>query len=171
MNIIKNFCKWCELSYFTLFTFKLKIGRNFIKYLLALVLALGATSTFAAVDPSKLEADCRNGDSDQCWDLAWAYHDGEGVAQDQTKSLQLFNNGCKQGDMDSCFQAAYQYEQGEGTQKDFSKAIKLYKLACKKGDGDSCNNLGIMYENGAGVPEDFEKAAEKYKTLANLEML
>ncbi|WP_462104885.1 tetratricopeptide repeat protein, partial [Campylobacter concisus] len=106
---------------------------------------------------------CQDGDFKICTELGNAYYNGDGVAKNLNKSVDLYQKACDGGEINGCFNLGNAYYNGDGVTKDFNKAAQLYQKACDSKNMYGCNNLGNAYDNGDGVTKDFNKAAQLYQ--------
>jgi serine/threonine protein kinase len=109
-----------------------------------------------------LDQACKNGSSESCQDLGNMYHDGHGVAKDDSRAVALFGKACNAGLAKSCVNLGIHYSEGSGVPKDDARAMALYAKACDAGDAVGCSNLGNIYATGRGVAKDDTKAAALY---------
>ena len=105
-------------------------------------------------------------DSGMCA-LAWCYHDGEGVQEDQEQAMAWFQKAYElHGD------AAGDAANGIGLiyhgQKNYVKQVEWYKKSAEEGYDWGMSNLGMCYRDGAGVQEDQEQAIAWYQKAYEL---
>jgi len=109
-----------------------------------------------AVDCNHLLALCQ---------LGLCYDAGHGVAEDQSKAVQLFSLAANRNSNEGQFLLGYSIYYGLGIKKDYEKAVYYFELSANKGDDRARYHLGLCYLNGHGVPQDKAKAIE-YLALA-----
>jgi TPR repeat protein len=107
------------------------------------------------------------GNADDKFNLAVCYENGNGVAVDLEKAIELYTLAANQGNADAQYNLALCYNNGEGVDMNLEKAIEFYILAANQGDACAQNSLGFCYENGQGVDVNLEKAIEFYTLAAN----
>ncbi len=108
-----------------------------------------------------LSVPCQHGDGVSCSTLGTLYLRGQGVAQDQARALDLFQQSCADGWPRGCGLVGESYLFGQGTPVVLPKALESLEKACELGDPPSCFNAGVMYRRGDGAPKD-EVVAEKW---------
>ena len=113
-----------------------------------------------------LKAKAVKGDRGAQRDLAIAYQEGEGVAQDYTEAAKWFHKAAEQGDMFSQFATGSNYEQGEGVAKNLPEALRWYRKAADQGYARAQFNVGNSYYHGLGVTRNFAEAIKWYRTCA-----
>jgi TPR repeat protein len=108
-----------------------------------------------------------HGDARAMTNLGWAYHNGEGVAQDYAKAREWYEKAADKGNADAMTNLGWLYHNGEGVAQDLAKARELYEKAADKGNVDAMTNLGTLYQKGEGVAQDYAKAREWYEKAAD----
>lgn len=126
------------------------------------VITLGMTIG-TCPDVAACERECSGGSADRCRRLAATYAFGEGVTQDETRAVGLYQHACDMGDASACLFAGQAHEYAHGVPKNDEKAEALYARSCELGWPAGCFNEAIMFENGRGVPADRTKAADLYQ--------
>ena len=86
----------------------------------------------------------------------WIYYQGNGVTQDYTKALAIFQQDAAKGDVDSMAIIGAMYHDGEGVEVDYSKALQWFTCAAEKGHAPSMAMLGVMYQFGRGVKMNYD---------------
>lgn len=110
---------------------------------------------------------CEKGFGLSCYNLAQIYEAGNGVAPDESKTLNLYVKACERGYAVVCYHLGGMYADGrEGKNDEAAKnsknALKFYSLACEGKIYEACEALGRLYEDGeAGFAQDI-KAARSY---------
>ena len=115
----------------------------------------------------KLEAECNNGNADSCYFLADKYSNGDGVAEDRIKALELYEKACNLGNMASCGIAGMSYFFGVDIQQDLNKALPYLEKGCNSEFAIGCEALAQMYFNGVIVKKDIKKAFNYYEKSCN----
>jgi TPR repeat protein len=105
-------------------------------------------------DISKLQAQAEAGDASAQAALARAYHEGNGVPQNDALAVKWFRRAADQGDAAAEYNLGIMYRVGEGVAMDKEEAIRWYKRSAKHGDAKAMFNLGASYYNGDGVAVD-----------------
>jgi localization factor PodJL len=67
--------------------------------------------------------------------LAIAYAQGQGVAEDDKRAAAWFGRAAEQGYVDSRFDLAVLFERGQGVTQNRIAALKWYLIAANHGDG------------------------------------
>jgi len=113
-----------------------------------------------------LKAKAMKGERDAQRDLAMAYGEGEGVAQDYAEAAKWFRKAAEQGDMFSQFATGSNFEQGQGVAKDLAEALRWYRKAADQGYARAQFNVGNSYYHGLGVTRNYAEAIKWYRTCA-----
>ena len=98
-----------------------------------------------------------------CHNLGVIYENGDGVRQDKSKAVELYQKACNLDSVRSCYNLSVMYHHGDGIRQDKLKAAELYQKSCQNNMASGCYNLGAMYSNGDGVRQDNLKATEYYQ--------
>jgi TPR repeat protein len=114
----------------------------------------------------ELKAKAVKGDRGAQRDLAMAYGEGEGVAQDYAEAAKWFRKAAELGDMLSQFATGSNYEQGKGVAKDLAEALRWYRKAADQGYARAQFNVGNSYYHGLGVTRNYAEAIKWYRTCA-----
>ena len=104
-----------------------------------------------------LKISCDKNIASGCFNLAFLYEEGEGVARDDAKAAKLYDKACYLGSASACNNLSIQYRQGRGVKKDVKKANELTKKACDAGKPQGCTFIGKAYYDGEGVKKDYKK--------------
>lgn len=99
-------------------------------------------------------------------DLAWDYHQGDGVPQDYERALYWYEKAAKAGNAQGMYNMGVNYERGFGVPIDYATAIKWYTRAASAGAANAMNNLGVMYRDGIGVPVNTTEAGKLFRQAA-----
>ena len=104
------------------------------------------------------------------YSLAGLYYYGNGVEQDYTETLKLYESSAEQGNAYAMYETAKMYNFGQGTEIDKDTADYWYKeafdafMGMEKSNADDklWYRLGQMLEKGLGTEVDIYKAKEFY---------
>jgi tetratricopeptide (TPR) repeat protein len=86
--------------------------------------------------------------------LGVMYAEGNGVAKDAAKAMQLFRKAVALGHSDAQYNLGSMYDNGEGVAKDVIKAVEWYQKSAAQGHSDAQFSLALAYAEGKGVPKD-----------------
>jgi uncharacterized protein len=98
------------------------------------------------------------GDAQAQFDLARAYEDGNGVAQDDAAAVEWFRKSADQGNAPAQNSLGVMYALGRGVNRDREEAVRWYRKAAKNGLADAMYNIAISYYNGEGVDSSMDSA-------------
>jgi len=84
--------------------------------------------------------------------------EGYGIAKDEKKAFDLFQQGCGRNDSKGCYNLGVAFAEGRGTDRNDPKAVELFEKACNSGDAQGCADLGFMYSEGRGVEVSHKRA-------------
>jgi len=98
-----------------------------------------------------------------CFNLAKAYHAGQGVKQDSARAAEYFARGCEGGHFESCNRHGVLLANGKGVKKDPAGSANQFRKACDGGFAWGCYNLGVAYQDKNGVQRDLARAAALYR--------
>lgn len=93
-----------------------------------------------------------SGDASSQVTLGWMFRRGDGVEQNDEKSVSWYRRAAEQGEPGGLDSLGWMYETGRGVDQDDLLAICLYRLSAAKGHRQAMWNLGRMIEAGRGVP-------------------
>lgn len=65
--------------------------------------------------------------------VGYAYHEGLGVTQDQSKAIRWYRKSANQGDKYAQYNLGLSYKWGDGVKKSRKLALKWLKLSAKQG--------------------------------------
>lgn len=100
------------------------------------------------------------------YDLANAYHYGQGVDIDHIKENELYALASEQGHQDSMYNLASNFESSKFVEQDIDKALFWFK---KAGTARSLNQVGyIYYEGVGGIDIDYPVAMQWFQKASNL---
>src|SRR5579859_4245111 len=80
-----------------------------------------------------LSVPAASGDAVEAYERGNAYALGNGVAQNYTLAVELFQTAADSGLRDAQFALAHLYEQGLGVRKDDVQALKYFRMAAEQG--------------------------------------
>ena len=118
------------------------------------------TSTLfvSCTDAASCELACREGRPETCATLAHFFETGQGVAQNLSRSVELYGKACGGYHTDACSHLAMLYDIGMGIPQDLGQAAYWYEQACALGDSWSCARKGELNASGlstsASTPEE-----------------
>ncbi|MEO2268439.1 tetratricopeptide repeat protein [Pseudoalteromonas sp. YIC-656] len=100
------------------------------------------------------------------YELGQMYENGLGVAKNQHKAAELYQQAVDKKYADAMFSLAVMYQEGRGVKLDLQRAVELFEGAANKGLAAAQYNLGVMYTNGEGVLKDYPTAVDWYQKAA-----
>lgn len=116
----------------------------------------------------EIRSRAEQGEKEAQFRLGVCYGKGEGVLQDDVKSVNWYRKAAEQGHSEAQNNLGDCYYEGKGVPKDGAEAVKWYRKAAEQGHAVAQHNLGYCYLHGEGVPQDdveavkwFRKAAEQ----------
>src|SRR5262249_26393176 len=83
-----------------------------------------------------------------CFNVGWAYHDGQGVPKDKNKAEAIYERACAGGERAACMNLGVLIVDKTGPARDMTRVVKLFERACYGGDGLACANLAVVYAKG-----------------------
>jgi len=96
------------------------------------------------------------------------YLNGNGVAKDEPKGIELLKRAATLGHPEAQHRLGYLYTYGsEETEKDLEAGYNYYLQAAKQGVTDSMVNVGLALANGHGVTADIQDALKWWKKASN----
>ena len=105
------------------------------------------------------------GDAMAQFRLGTLYANGDGVAPDLQKALDLYRRAAAQGLPEAQHAMGFTYRVGNGVRRDFTEAAKWYALAADTGIGEAQYYVASFYAGGTGLEKDLQQAY-KYFSLA-----
>ena len=100
------------------------------------------------------------------FDLASAYHYGQGVIVDHKVENELYTISSEQGHVDSMYNLANNFENAKFVKQDIDKALYWFK---KAGTAKSLNQVGYIYYEGAGgIDVDYSEAMKWFLKASDL---
>lgn len=100
----------------------------------------------------------KGGNKDAVFNVAYAFHTGEGVERDYSEAVKWYSIAVKNGSIAAMNNLGKCYEEGNGVEKDLEKAFSLYLKAAKEGSEMAATNLSLCYQEGTGTPANPEEA-------------
>ena len=97
--------------------------------------------------------------------LAFKYLEGDGVAEDTEKAVEMLTTAADAGDMDAIYCLAFLYSDGTAVKKDLAKSLAYYIELSDMGDPDGHMNAAYSYLYGTGTRESLYSALD-YLELA-----
>jgi TPR repeat protein len=116
---------------------------------------------------SAVTARAANGDPEALNALANAYAGGQGVGQDFTEAIRLYQQAAARGHAAAHFNLGLLHELGRGVTPDVAAAFEHYLKAAELGFPPAQFNVGNMYANGSGVPQDLFAALLWFRQAAS----
>jgi TPR repeat protein len=101
------------------------------------------------------------------YELAAAYAQGRGVAQDYVQAMSLYRQAAAHGYAPAQNNVGVLYEKGGGVPVDHGEAAKWYRLSAAQGYALAQNNIGALYGKGLGVARDDAEALRWYLLAAS----
>jgi TPR repeat protein len=86
------------------------------------------------------------------------YHEGHGVAQDHSKSVEWFRKSAERGVPGAQVALGKAYMDGEGIIKDYRRAAIWFEKAARAGNTLGMMKLALLYAEGKGFPKDMKQA-------------
>lgn len=116
---------------------------------------------------AQLRAKAEAGDPKAQADLAWAYDQGEGVAQSYEESAKWYRKAAEQGYANAQYNLGVCYDRGKGVAQSYEEAVKWYRKAADQGYARAQYNLGVCYERGYGTVQNSEEAVKWFRRAAD----
>lgn len=100
---------------------------------------------------------------------AMQYLEGNGVAVDQAKGMELLQKASDGGNAEAQLMLGFFYEKGQnGLTVDHDKAMTLFLKAAKQGNRDAEYNAGLSYVRAEGDKQNYKEAL-RWFTLAAMQ--
>ena len=116
---------------------------------LSVVLCLLVTACRLNETPQEvLERKCKKNDFTSCYNLGYAFREGQGAPIDLSRAKELFTKACDGLVTEACEHLGLMNERGIGTPANADKARQVYRFGCEHGGGGCCINLGLMVAEG-----------------------
>jgi anti-anti-sigma factor len=107
-----------------------------------------------------------SGDLDAIYELAWRKADGNGVAQDFTGALGLYEKAANEDHVQAQFELATCHAFGLGVHQDYGNAIPWYEKAAEQGHADAQYMLGMSFQYSLNGDRDLVVAKKWYDLAA-----
>lgn len=98
--------------------------------------------------------------------MGWAYHQGNGVVQDDMHALELFSRSAEQGSVKGKNGLAWMLADGAGVPREEARALQLFTQLSEQGDFDSTSGLGVFYRDGRSVKKSEQRAFSLFEHAA-----
>jgi hypothetical protein len=98
--------------------------------------------------------------------LACLYRDGEGLARNESKAVQLFRIAAEKGEIAAANNLAVLYRHGQGSALNLVDAKKWFRHAAQSGYAMSMHHLAYMLQHGLGgppSPQEAEKWLQRFE--------
>jgi len=104
------------------------------------------------IDPvAALTALCDGNDAGACTRLGDRLLEGEDVARDEARGVEILFKACQLGDRPGCNMVGFVSSKGTGRAQSTDRALAYYAHACHGGEATACSNLGLAYISGEGA--------------------
>lgn len=103
-------------------------------------------------------------------EVAFRYHDGDGVEQSDEEAFKWWMKAAEQEYPEALFSVGNCFQTGMGVEEDMEKAVDYWMRAADKGHGVSQYFIGVCYYNGMVLEKDPDKAFEWWKKAAEQEV-
>jgi TPR repeat protein len=90
--------------------------------------------------------------------LAFAYSEGQGLAEDDVEAVRWYLLAADQDSLYAAFRLGLHYNLGEGVTKDDVEGVRWYRFAAERGFAPAQLSLAIHYQSGRGIPRSSEEA-------------
>jgi len=120
---------------------------------------------------------CDSGYAAGCNNLGVLYESGQGVSQNYSMAVKLFEKACEKSVNNGvCYKFVglfnIMYTTNIGTKQDYSFDAKIFKEYCNSNNNEKiaigCNNLGLLYADGKGVKKNYFTASMLYQKACNI---
>ncbi|MDD5055557.1 MAG: tetratricopeptide repeat protein [Candidatus Peribacteraceae bacterium] len=102
----------------------------------------------------------------QDYQLGMRLINGAGIAQDQTKGVEMLTRAADAGSADAQLALGFMLMKGEGVPKDAAKGLAYFEQAAKNGNVDAQYNAGLAYVRDEATAIDLSKAYEWFEMAA-----
>lgn len=109
-----------------------------------------------------------NGDAIASYMLALSLLDGDGIAQDIAKGMQMLESAADKGYVDALVVLGDHHRVGQVVPQDFARALPWYQRAAQQGHAESMWHLGTMLAEGHGCDPDLGLAVHWLENAAKL---
>ena len=111
----------------------------------------------------ELERLIKNNDPAAMHELARRLVQGEGIAEDNKRGIELARQSEALGYAPADTVIGYCYFYGKGVEEDKQKGFAYFHSGAVKGHDAAQYNMGIAYERGTVIPQDYALALEWYQ--------
>jgi hypothetical protein len=101
---------------------------------------------------ARLQQECSGGSMQSCLNLGELHLEGDGVRQDTSRALALFERACERDLSRACLILSRHYLHGQGVSRDPQRAATLLKRACNNGEMKACQVLDEIERETRGGP-------------------
>lgn len=102
---------------------------------------------------------------------ALLYESGFGVAKDDAKAVELYQQAANEGDLYANVKLGERYAYGTGVEADPEKSMQLFEAAAESDEfmvkNAALAGIGSLYRDGLGVMSDTDKAIEYFKQASD----
>ena len=106
-------------------------------------------------------------DAEARYQLGRMYEQGFGVAKDEIKAMQIYQQAAQEGSASAALKIGNAYYTGKGMDKNYKEAFSWYQKAAEKDSYPAQYNIGLMLEEGLGVKKDIIASFNAYKKSAD----
>lgn len=125
-----------------------------------------APDSGSAAAPNNLFAAAAAGDPPALFELGVRLVEGNGVARDAGRGVQLLEQAANNGLAPAQYRLGSIFEKGLGQPKDIAAARKWYQQAAEAGNIRAMHNLGVLIADGGGAKPDYSAAAKWFRQAA-----
>ena len=104
---------------------------------------------------AELKQFAATGDPQACFELGDRYVEGDGVPQDPTQAIPLFEQAAKGGMANAWFKLGKIYHDGLGVPNDYERALEYFTKAARANVTEAQHNIGAMLVSARGVKRDY----------------
>ena len=105
--------------------------------------------------------------ADELNKLGFRHYNGDGVAQDYSKAVELFRKAAEQGHADAQYNLGFYCHMGVGVdESDPEEALKWLRKAAEQGHASAQYTLGWFYDEGNRIEQDHSEAVKWYRNAA-----
>lgn len=90
--------------------------------------------------------------------LAFAYSEGQGLAEDDAEAVRWYLLAADQGNLYAAFRLGLHYNLGEGVTEDGVEGVRWYRIAAERGFAPAQLSLALHYQSGRGIQRSGEEA-------------
>jgi len=108
--------------------------------------ALRPAKTCDGGNIEQCRASCDQNQARACYRLGWFYEEGQGVKQNHSKAVELYQKACEANMAIACRGLGIMYWRGEDVKRARKKAITFYQKACGLGLPEACPTPEMLAE-------------------------